>query len=333
MIRDIGYDETERILRNLERKLNKVYSRAVHESEEKLSAYLKEFEEQDAEKKLLVKSGSMTMKEYQAWRKDAMLTGDRYKNMLDTLAADYANTDKLAMKMVRDEIPRVYAENGNFATYELEHELSANLNFTLYNKDVVQKMMLEDKLVLPMPRVDIPKDKRWNRRHIKSEILQGILQGEGAENVARRLRNVANMNQSAAVRNARTAVTGAQNGARVDTYKRAKEKGIEVKQIWIATLDSRTRHSHALMDGEMIDVGGEFSNGLRYPGDPKGAPEEVYNCRCNMRGRLMGFSFSGDAIERDSRLSGMSYEDWRQFHADELKKQKNGGKTNGGNGS
>lgn len=52
-----------------------------------------------------------------------------------------------------------------------------------------------------------------------------------------------------------------------------------VKQ-WDAALDSRTRDSHARLDGEIRELDEKFSNGLMFPGDPSGRPEEVINCRC-----------------------------------------------------
>jgi len=56
----------------------------------------------------------------------------------------------------------------------------------------------------------------------------------------------------------------------------------------MATLDERTRESHAEIDGEIVDIDKEFSNGLMYPADPDGEPAEVYNCRCTMVADLEG---------------------------------------------
>ena len=49
---------------------------------------------------------------------------------------------------------------------------------------------------------------------------------------------------------------------------------------WVTVMDNATRHSHAEVDGEIVDKGAYFSNGLQYPLDPNGPPEEVCNCRC-----------------------------------------------------
>ena len=49
---------------------------------------------------------------------------------------------------------------------------------------------------------------------------------------------------------------------------------------WVAVMDRVTREHHARVNGERIEKGGYFSNGLQYPLDPNGLPEEVCNCRC-----------------------------------------------------
>jgi hypothetical protein len=46
-----------------------------------------------------------------------------------------------------------------------------------------------------------------------------------------------------------------------------------------------TRHSHleaAQRSAQGIPLDEAFSNGLMYPGDENGPPEEVINCRCTL---------------------------------------------------
>jgi hypothetical protein len=68
------------------------------------------------------------------------------------------------------------------------------------------------------------------------------------------------------------------------------------------------------MDGETVDVDKLFSNGVRYPADPEGRAEEVYNCRCTLVPELVRFP-SDDAWKYEMDIEGMSYEEWKEYHA------------------
>lgn len=93
-------------------------------------------------------------------------------------------------------------------------------------------------------------------------------------------------NEAAARRNARTAVTGAQNGGRQGTFDRAVNMGIDLQKEWVSTHDGKVRDSHAELDGVRVGNDRPFPNGCMFPGDPAGHPREVYNCRCAMRAIL-----------------------------------------------
>ena len=125
---------------------------------------------------------------------------------------------------------------------------------------------------------------------------------------AARIGTVVGMGAGAAVRAARTALTGAENAGRVSSYERARGMGIDVRARWMATLDGRTRKSHRALDGEAAGEDGKFSNGLRYPGDPAGPASEVWNCRCTLVASVPGH----DAFEeRDASKLATSYEEWK----------------------
>lgn len=310
---DIGHEETEIILRKTEREVRQVYLRAQSETQAKLDDYLSRFATKDAIKKQQLKEGKITQAKYRKWRKGQICIGKRWQEMVDTLSQDYVNADKLAMSIVKGHTPEAYAINHNYATFQIERDSWVNTSYTLYDRQTVERLIRDNPDLLPPPGdVDIPKDKRWNKTHIKNEITQGILQGEDLRRVSKRLQKVTDMDNRAAMRNARTAMTGAQNAGRVDAYKRAKGMGIMLEQEWLATLDGRTRHSHRQMDGQHVEVGEVFSNKCRFPGDPEGPPWEVYNCRCTLVPRIAGVDQS-DA-PRDSRLGGMTYEEWKKEH-------------------
>lgn len=84
-----------------------------------------------------------------------------------------------------------------------------------------------------------------------------------------------------------------------------------MQKQWLATLDSRTRHSHAMLDGKTVDNQEPFSNGCMFPGDPQGPPQEVYNCRCTLLAKVKGVDTS-DALRRDryGLLPDMTFTQW-----------------------
>lgn len=325
---DEGFVKSDKMLMELEKAIHKEYAQAAKEMEEKASRYFAKFAKEDGQMRHEWESGKITKKEYGEWRQRKMLQGEHWRGMRDTLARHLVNTDKIAMSFVSDKVKDAYALNMNYGTYAIEKVSGINTGFTLINQDAIKVLLKDNPQLLPSPKVNIPKDLRWNTQHINSAITQGILQGESIPKVAKRLQNVTGMDERAAIRNARTAMTGAQNAGRLDSMKRAVARGIAVKKVWIATLDHVTRDSHVDLDGEVVDVDSTFSNGLMYPADGTGAPEEVYNCRCRL-GRQYDkhkTDWSNPANRNTTKLNGVSYDEWKKAHkagADKVRAKKN----------
>ena len=102
----------------------------------------------------------------------------------------------------------------------------------------------------------------------------------------------------------------------MDSYVAAEKMGIKVRKEWLATIDGRTRHSHAMLDGEQVDNEKKFSNGCMFPGDPNGPASEVYNCRCTLIAAVDGVDTS-DAKRRARTETGknevienMTFKEW-----------------------
>ena len=311
---DRGHRETEKLLNELERKITREYAQAFKEISKKADGYFEKFAAQDEKMLEKLKAKEITKWEYQQWRTNKMLVGSRWTNLKETLAKDLTNADQIAMSYVNGYTADVYALNMNYATYDIEHDSRIDTSFTLYDKQTVQRLIKDDPELFPQPSVNIAKDMRWNRQHIQSAITQGILQGESIPKMAKRLQKVTSMDNKAAIRNARTAVTSAQNAGRLDSYERAQDMGIALKKVWMATLDERTRESHVDLDGEERELDEPFSNGLMYPADPNGEPAEVYNCRCTMVKQIDKYKTDWSDLRNrnDDKLGNMSYDEWKR---------------------
>jgi len=244
--------------------------------------------------------------------------------MLDELAGILHNANEVAKSTAFGYLPDVYATNHNWSTYTIEKQAKANTSYVLFDKMTVERLMRENPKLLPDPRKGSKterklaenKDLRWNRQKLSSAITQGIIQGESIPKIANRLGSVADMDHRAAIRNARTMVTGAQNAGRMDAARRANAMGLPTVNVWVATLDMRTRHEHRVLDGQRRDVDVPFeADGykIRYPGDPEAAPSMVYNCRCTIIQQTKGDEWGIHDNRTDySAIEGMSYDEWKK---------------------
>ena len=273
---DTAHYQTDLKLEEMEKRLSAIYSRAEKEIQKTADEYFSKFAKQDEAKRKLVEQGKITEEEYTKWRKGKVMYGKRFTEMKEQCAKQLLNVNQTALAYVNGELPEVYAINYNALAGSVDGV--GGYSFTLVDADTVRNLATTDTSLLPYKELDPSKDIPWNMKKINTETLQGILHGESMDKIAKRLRNVQEMNKTQAIRSARTIVTGAENKGRQDSYARAEADGIILQKEWLATNDGRTRHSHAALDGAIVDQDKKFDNGLMYPGDPSGRPEEVYNC-------------------------------------------------------
>ena len=296
---DTAHTKTDLKLEEMGKRLSAIYSRANKEIGERWKEYLvesqAEIDELQKAYELAKKSGdSKEIKKtgiaLSRAKKDRTLMDNRFKDLTETTAAQLANVNKTALAYINGELPEVYSINYN--ALEPSVDGVGGYTFALVDADTVKNLATTDESLLPFKELDEKKDIRWNVKKMNAEVLQGILQGEPMDKIAGRLSKVTDMNETAAIRNARTMVTGAENKGRQDSYARATADGIVMKREWLATNDRRTRHWHAELDGVEVDIDEPWENEfgkIMFPGDPSADPANTYNCRCSMAANVIGF--------------------------------------------
>ena len=279
----------DRELRRLERQITALYFNARTKTKAKLKKFLQVFETERLAMLAKVASGEITMADYQQWARSRILQKAAYKALIKSLTKSLVDTDIAAMAAVRGYLPYVISNSFNFIQalgWKAADEGGYSVGtFQIYNANTIQKIIKDNPRLLP--KVDISLDEQWNMDKINNEIMQGIIQGDNMDMIAERLQRVTGMDETAAIRNARTAMTYAENLGRDESYLRLKEKGLPVRKKWSAVLDERTRDTHRLLNGTYANDEGLFGEGilnvlLRCPADPRGEPQEIYNCRCRL---------------------------------------------------
>ena len=314
---DQAHLQTDKLLQALEARIARVYREAKDGLDETVKAYFESFRARDEEMKKRLDAGEITAEYYLQWRLNQIGRGMRFEALRDLMAERYTQANELAISYVNDTTPGVYTLNRNYSAYTIERT-AGNVGFTLFDESTVRRLIVEEPDVMPYypPERAVNRgiDLAYGKSQITKNVTSGILQGKSVGKMADELQSrISDMNRVSAVRAARTAVTAAQSAGRMDTYNAAEKMGIRLQKEWLATLDSRTRHSHRRLDGERRDPDDEFSNGCRYPGDPKGKPAEVYNCRCTLITHVLDIP-QDDALRRDryGLLPDMTYAQWEK---------------------
>lgn len=291
---------TDERIEALGNRLARVYSTASKDLAKKADAYFERFKRLDAQKRKKVEDGTLSEKEYKKWRQNRIMEGKRWEDVKEQIAQTMANANKIAASYINGELPPLYAQNFNEVGHGAERAISG-YSFDLTDANTVKNLSTQNKTLLPYKVVDGKRDIRWNTRMVNSSVLQSILQGDSIPQMARRLAvSIPEMNYVSAMRNARTACTGAENKGRLDGMKQLQDDGVILKKEWIAAIDTHTREAHAELNGVQEDIDKPFKNSIgkiMFPGDPNADPANVYNCRCTISQVIVGFEKREEKIE------------------------------------
>lgn len=318
---DKGYDLTEKELKALEKRIYDSYKEAYDGLTDIIKEYFTKFADRDASEKARLDAGDITEEQYKQWRLAQIGRGKRFEALRDKVAERMTNANAAAVAYVNDATPGIYSLNRNFAAYTIE-QVTGDVGFDLWDEQTVKRLIVEQPELMPYypPKRALKRgiDLAWGKKQITASVTSSILQGKSIKHMADDLQSrIVTMNRDSAIRTARTAVTGAQNAGRMDSYFAAEKMEIKCRKEWMATLDGRTRHSHAMLDGEVVDNDKKFSNGCRFPGDPQGRPEEIYNCRCTLVSVIEGIDTSrgqrrvrNPETGKNDLIENMTYAEW-----------------------
>lgn len=207
---------------------------------------------------------------------------NRY-NRLDKLCNEMAeiikNTNVLAVSLINQTKKNIYKENYNEIADKFNLPILSNIEVTEQLKNIKN------------PFIDIAiqeeKDKTLIAGRFKSEILSGLLLGQGINAMAERLKNVTQKYVNKSIGIARGETTTIENGAINEVGNKLEKSKRNIWKRWKAVHDDKTRTQHAIADGKEVPfnkpfyVGGEY---LMYPGDRSlGATDKnIINCRCRI---------------------------------------------------
>ena len=321
---DAAHLQTDKELAKLEKRIAKIYKEAADDLQSTIDDYFAKFAKRDAKQKARLESGEITEQEYKQWRLAQMGRGERFKALQSKVAERYTEANETAVRYVNDATPGIYSLNRNYSAYTIE-KVAGNVGFDLWDERTVRRLIVDNPEVMPYypPEKALKRgiDLAYGKRQISASVTSSILQGKSIPGIAKDLQTrIPDMNKSSAIRTARTAVTGAQNAGRMDGYVAAEKMGIKVRKEWLATIDGRTRHSHAMLDGQTADIDKPFKvdgEEIMFPGDTSAPGYLVYNCRCSLVADVDGINTSNakrrvrnPETGKNELVSDMTYSEW-----------------------
>lgn len=315
---------TDKTFSQLESRISRMYREAQKDLRKKLEDFTRHHRAKDAEMRRKLKAGKITQAQYQQWITGQVFVGNQWKQKIEQVNNSIKGVMQSASNLTHGKSMDVFAENANYTAYQLEKDLRASINFGLYDTATVSRLVGKDPEILPRRVVNGRKLEAWETKKISNAISQGIIQGEGIDQIADRIaRDTCIAADKSSMMYARTAMTCAQNAGMMERLREAEEMGIRVQKRWMAVLDNRTRDSHRDLDGETIDVSEKFSNGLMHPGDPSTNNfSEICNCRCTMayvypefkqsfeRSASLGYDEEGHKLYET--VKDMTYREWQK---------------------
>ena len=327
---DKAHAKTDQKLEEMEKRLSVIYSRAEKTVQKKMADYAKSIDEKSAEL-LQAYNDAETEDEKRKAKKEyirfyrKLVKRKEFVSLSATVADELYKANVESSAYINSQTPSIYALNYNYINAEMAKDIDG------FKPQKITESEAEQYSGYTQQTVDRKKDTDWNKDNLKKAVIAGSLILLGAYAIMKRSANsTIEKNRNSASMHSNGMGTDAENKARLDGMYRAEDMGNSITKIWIATLDNRTRDSHAALDGAEIALDEIFDNGCSRPRDPNGALSEICNCRCSLKygvgqskgktrssrlGTVTGSykepsSFKGTTSQE---IANMSYREWMKW--------------------
>jgi hypothetical protein len=226
-------------------------------------------------------NGKLTYAEMSKYNRLASLEAQ----IAEILRPMFGKIDRLVDKVG----PLEYEEGFYRTAWAIDQQSGVALRWGLLNTKAVREAVAN-----PLDKIAKTRLRQDGLTKINRAVTQGLIRGESYPNMARAIKSAIEGNAYDAMRIVRTEGQRAQVLGQQANYAAARDIGVDMVEVWDATLDSRTRPSHGELDGvkARYDSDGQpywYINGhLTHGPGQSGYPEEDINCRCRIRGQIAG---------------------------------------------
>jgi len=246
---------------------------------------------------------------------NVMLKYDRLTKLLDTVTKQYSGYSR-KVGITTGEVGRIAMSNNFYRIQFTKEWLVPGLSFSIIPEDLIQTSVygsieafkryessLKSKIFgsggLYYPQAGTLSEFLASNRakeiaSIQREITQGLIRGNSYTKTSNNLKNIigqfikkdGEIHTTGAMANSmrivRTESTRILNDASLANTNYARSEGVDVVRVWLATLDTKTRGSHAGLDSQPENKAGGWNIGGDFATAPGGfgLVKNNANCRC-----------------------------------------------------
>jgi SPP1 gp7 family putative phage head morphogenesis protein len=244
----------------------------------------------------------------------SLVEARRYKR-LDSLRVaintEYRKLTKYAIDGTRSNSASVYARGAYGTEWAYDQALGVSVKWPVLSVEAIRASVWNG----DSGESFAERFKNWSTKDvikIQQNITQGIALGEGFPKVARRVRDTINSSYFQAIRIVRTEAMRNYNQAHLEIYDKLDGLGIQANKQWVATLDTKTRDTHGILDGQFADKDGLFhvhGNSTEGPGQ-FGIAEEDINCRCRLIDVIEDLAPEYRRVRGEGIVPYQTFNDW-----------------------
>lgn len=160
------------------------------------------------------------------------------------------------------------------------------------------------KYLLTLAGTKIKQISATTQAKIRLELTDGVAKGESIPKLAKRI-DALYLDQIIPNRSSTIAITEVVASSNYGSQEAARQSGLTLKKVWLATHDGRTRPDHIAADGQEVDLDEPFTVGdseLMFPGDNSlgASADELVRCRCTQIYRRVKATDTSDTSEGGS---------------------------------
>jgi len=250
------------------------------------------------------KNGIITYNEMQKY--------DRFNSLLSQINGELTKIAKVTKAEIINNLTETYQFNYLYQSFLFEGLAGVAVATSLIPKKQVLAAIQN-----PIKNLTLSNRLEKNRKEIirktKKELTKGLIKGLSMKQMTKNIQSLYDNDINKAKRIVQTETTRNANAGTNESYKDAMRKGIEFEEIWVATLDKKTRKEHRKLDGVAKDEKGYWYIGndkARYPGDFSKAENSI-NCRCSTIAQLKGIALTGRRVRNEGIGKYKTYEQWK----------------------